>query len=172
MRVNFRGKNVNITNELKGQRNVFLCHWNMYVLEVKKVDAFDSDSDPDWLYLVQRNGMYICQGTVSAKTCKMSDAVQKCFDKIDKDIDNIECVIAHYLSHLKTLAQYRECRCPYCGSKKIFKFRMDSDWASGAGDYNAINDSKYYTKEEFEYDSFDRPDVEIFHCGECNHFFE
>ena len=70
MRVNFRGKNVNITNELKGQRNVFLCHWNMYVLEVKKVDAFDSDSDPDWLYLVQRNGMYIGQGTVSAKTCR------------------------------------------------------------------------------------------------------
>ena len=49
---------------------------------------------------------------------------------------------------------------------------MDSDWASGAGDYNAVNDDKYYTKEELNYDSFDRPDIEVYHCADCNHLFE
>lgn len=166
---------MNIVNKLKGQHNEFLCHWNMYVLQVKKVDTFDSNSDSnsnsDWLYIVERDGMYIDQGTISAKTCKLSDAVQKCFDKINKDIDDIEYVTEHYLSHLKTLAQYRECKCPYCGSKKIFKFRMDFDRTSGV-DYIAVNDRKYYTNEEFEYNSFDKPNVEIYHCGDCDHFFE
>ena len=95
---------MNIVNKLKGQHNEFLCHWNMYVLQVKKVDTFDSNSDSnsnsDWLYIVERDGMYIDQGTISVKTCKLSDAVQKCFDKIDKDIDDIEYVTEHYLSHL------------------------------------------------------------------------
>lgn len=107
MKVNFRGKNLNIVNELKGQQNEFLCHWNIYVLQVKKVNTFDSNSDPEWLYIVERDGMYIGQGTMSVKTCKISDAVQKCFDQIDEDINNIEYVTEHYLSHLKILAQYR-----------------------------------------------------------------
>lgn len=61
MKINFRGKNVNIVNKLKGQHNESLCHWNMYVLQVKKVDTFDSNSDSnsnsDWLYIVERDGM-------------------------------------------------------------------------------------------------------------------
>ena len=31
---------------------------------------------------------------------------------------------------------------------------------------------KYYTKEELNYDSFDRPDIEVYHCADCNHLFE
>jgi len=48
---------------------------------------------------------------------------------------------------------------------------MDFDRTSGV-DYIAVNDRKYYTNEEFEYDSFDKPNVEIYHCGDCDHFFE
>lgn len=107
IKVNFREKNLNIVNELKEQPNTFLCHWNMYILQVQKVDTFDSNSDSDWLYIVERDGMYVGQGTISAKTCKFSDVLQKCFDMIDEDITDIECVTEHYLSHLKTLAPYR-----------------------------------------------------------------
>lgn len=110
MKVNFRGKNLNILNELKEQHNEFLCHWNMYILQVKKVNTLDSNSDPEWLYIVERDGMYIAQGTISAKTCNLSDALQKCFDKIDDDIEDIEYITEHYLSHLKILEQYRECQ--------------------------------------------------------------
>lgn len=68
--------------------------------------------------------------------------------------------------------------CPKCGSNRIFKFRLDSDWASEAGDYEPVNiydedkNKDIYTKEEMKYDSFDRPDIEIFHCLNCQHLFE
>lgn len=64
-----------------------------------------------------------------------------------------------------------EYTCPNCGSKRIFLFRLDSDWASGAGNYEPVNDEQYYTKEELNYDSFDRPDIEVFHCLDCDKLF-
>lgn len=62
-------------------------------------------------------------------------------------------------------------KCPRCGSQKIFKFWLDSDLASVAGDYGSVNEETYYTKEEYHVDTFDRPDIEIFHCGECDYSF-
>ena len=86
-------------------------------------------------------------------------------------IDNVE-----EDKFIKFLQIYEEC--PKCGNNKIFHFRLDSDWASGAGDYDAVNvngedgGKNIYTKEELEYDSYDRPDIDIFYCRACGHLFE
>lgn len=62
--------------------------------------------------------------------------------------------------------------CPKCGSKKIFRLRLDSDWAGGAGDYYPINLDEYYTAEELELDSFNRPDILVYHCRNCWYLWE
>ncbi len=62
--------------------------------------------------------------------------------------------------------------CPKCESRKVFYLRIDSDWGYGAGDYSILNDEKYYTKEELNYDACDRPDISLFHCVECNHMWQ
>ena len=66
----------------------------------------------------------------------------------------------------------KEIVCPKCNSKRIFKFRLDSDWASGAGDYLPVNSEEYYTTQEIKFDSFDRPDIDIYHCLDCGALFE
>lgn len=68
--------------------------------------------------------------------------------------------------------------CKKCGSKHIFKFRLDSDWGYGSGDYNPVNvsygekHSDIYIDEELKYDACDRPDIEIFYCADCHSLFE
>jgi len=62
--------------------------------------------------------------------------------------------------------------CPKCGSTKIFKFRLDSDWCAGAGDYTPENDKSEYTAEEWTMDALDRPDIDIFHCRNCDFIWE
>lgn len=57
--------------------------------------------------------------------------------------------------------------CPKCGSKKIFRFRLDSDWASGAGCYNMVNDKSEYSVDEQQYDASYRLDLVVFQCREC-----
>ena len=61
--------------------------------------------------------------------------------------------------------------CPKCQSKRIFKYRLDSDWTM-AGDYYPMNSDEFYSKEELNYDSYDKPDIEIYHCLDCKHLFE
>lgn len=61
--------------------------------------------------------------------------------------------------------------CPYCGSNKIFLIRIDSDWCRGIGDYSRVNDDIYYAKEELKYDSYDRPDIGLYHCLDCDKMF-
>lgn len=62
--------------------------------------------------------------------------------------------------------------CPECGSKKVFLFRLDSDLGNGMGDYNPVNDQAEYTDEEWKMDACDRPDIELFHCLQCDHLWE
>jgi len=70
--------------------------------------------------------------------------------------------------------------CPRCKSRKIFKLKIDNDWGSGVGDYspqnvyglNKTEIKKIYSKEELNYDSYDRPDIELYHCRECDKFFD
>lgn len=57
--------------------------------------------------------------------------------------------------------------CPYCGSPAIFRYRRDSDWGGGC-DYDAVNDPDAYVN----YSSRGIPDVSLYHCGSCDHFFE
>lgn len=40
------------------------------------------------------------------------------------------------------------CKCPNCGSRKVFRLRIDSDWGYGVGDYEPMNDRSEYTDEE------------------------
>ena len=61
--------------------------------------------------------------------------------------------------------------CPECNSKRVFIFRLDSDWGEGMGDYYTINDEECYPKEEYQLDSYDRPDIHVCHCRECGHIW-
>jgi hypothetical protein len=72
-------------------------------------------------------------------------------------------------------------KCPKCESHKIFRLRIDSDWAYGQGDYYPVNidisknDSNFngfYTEEELKYNAKNRPDIELYHCLNCNSLFE
>ena len=63
-------------------------------------------------------------------------------------------------------------KCPRCGGHKVFLIRIDSDWGYGIGDYTPVNDREFYTDEEWEMDACDRPDIEVFHCRECQHIWE
>lgn len=58
--------------------------------------------------------------------------------------------------------------CPKCGSTHIFKYRLDSDWFEGAGDYEMVNPESEYTPEEQKMDAFERPDLSLFHCRSCD----
>lgn len=62
-------------------------------------------------------------------------------------------------------------KCPFCGSYKMFRFCLDSDWGGGSGDYWAVNPDEYYTEEELEMDAFNRPDIELYHCRDCWRIF-
>ena len=62
--------------------------------------------------------------------------------------------------------------CPKCGSKRIFHLRIDSDWCSGMGTYEPINDKENYTETEWEYDAYERPDIDLFHCRNCQILWE
>lgn len=62
--------------------------------------------------------------------------------------------------------------CPTCGSKKVFHFRLDSDWANGLGDYEPVNDRSEYTDAEWEMDATDRPDIDVFHCLQCDNIWD
>ena len=57
--------------------------------------------------------------------------------------------------------------CPNCGSKKVFHLRIDSDWGYGVGIYDPVNEKENYTEEEWKYDAYDRPDIDLFHCRSC-----
>lgn len=59
-----------------------------------------------------------------------------------------------------------------CGNLRVMSLRIDSDWGTGVGNYSAINDEEHYTVEELDFDSYDKPDIDIFHCLDCNSLFE
>ena len=62
-------------------------------------------------------------------------------------------------------------KCPNCGSTKIFRIRIDSDWGGGK-EYYPVNAESEYTKEEYAMGYDDCPDVEINHCLNCHTMFE
>lgn len=59
-------------------------------------------------------------------------------------------------------------KCFNCGSKKVFRLRIDSDWGYGVGTYEPVNEKDNYTEDEWNYDACDRPDIELFHCLDCD----
>lgn len=63
-------------------------------------------------------------------------------------------------------------RCPYCNSARVFELRIDSDWGSGIGNYYPANDENNYTMDDLKLDSYDRPDIDIYHCLSCGHIWE
>lgn len=167
MKVNFKGEALNIKNELKSSTK-FKCKWKMYTIEVERYT-----DKKLWIYFIYSDEMDYNYGNgVSTKEYTMTQVLQLCFDMIDENIKETEENLKKTLTNLNKLCKYREIKCPYCGSHKIFQFRLDSDWATGCGDYNSVNDDKYYTEEELNYDSFDRPDIEVYQCGDCGHLFD
>ena len=65
-------------------------------------------------------------------------------------------------------------KCPRCNSKRIFELRIDSDWGSGIGNYYPANEDEdsVYTKKDLQLDSYDRPDIDLYHCLNCGHIWE
>ncbi len=62
--------------------------------------------------------------------------------------------------------------CQKCGSSKVFRFRLDSDWAYGMGDYSPANERAHYTDKEWDMDACNRPDIDVFHCRQCDAIWE
>ena len=63
-------------------------------------------------------------------------------------------------------------RCPKCDSSRIFSLRIDCDWGGPIGNYYPVNDPAEYTQEDLMLDCFDRPDVWVYHCLNCDHMWE
>ncbi|AFA44727.1 hypothetical protein DIDNDMLP_00366 [Klebsiella phage KP13-7] len=60
-------------------------------------------------------------------------------------------------------------KCSCCGSTQIARFRLDSDWAVGCGDFYPVNDDSEYTEEQLkDFDNSWRPDFEFLYCLNCN----
>lgn len=91
-------------------------------------------------------------------------------EDIEYDLNRIE----KELKHLAQFRQYRtEIKCPVCGGTHIFKFKHDGDWSGG--DYYPVNDRNTYPADAYEYgymDSTNRPDIELYHCFDCDTLFE
>ena len=58
--------------------------------------------------------------------------------------------------------------CPICKSKRIFNLRIDNDWSYGTGIYYPANDEENYSDEELNYNATDRPDIDLYHCLNCD----
>ena len=166
VKVNFRDITITVKNKNAGSKKHFTCDWEGFAIDVEK-------SDGVWeCYVKDDTDMYICDSYLE-EGLKLSEAVQWCFDMIDNFLNNIEEETKLWMQMLRLSRKYRKnIVCPVCESKKIFKFRLDSDWASGSGDYYTVNPDENYTEEELKYDSFDRPDIEVYHCGDCGNIFE
>lgn len=63
-------------------------------------------------------------------------------------------------------------RCPRCNSSRIFELRIDNDWGAGNGSYYPINDDEEYTEDDLKLDSYDRPDIDLYHCLKCGYMWE
>ena len=70
--------------------------------------------------------------------------------------------------------------CPKCSSKRIGKFRLDSDWGHG-GDWDAANttpdfkpsdDVGYTPLDVASFDGNERPDIECYVCCQCATCFD
>ena len=70
------------------------------------------------------------------------------------------------------MLNYKPIECPKCKSKKIFHLRIDSDWGSGIGNYIPVNSKKEYSHNELELDSYDRPDISVYHCRRCDYLWD
>ena len=63
-------------------------------------------------------------------------------------------------------------RCPHCNSARVFNLRIDCDWGGLIGDYNPVNNDDEYTEEDLKMDNYDRPDVNVYHCLQCDYMWE
>lgn len=64
-------------------------------------------------------------------------------------------------------------KCIYCNSTQVARFRLDSDWATGAGDFYPVNDDSEYTEEQLtDFHKSWRPDIECLYCLSCSQVFE
>lgn len=63
-------------------------------------------------------------------------------------------------------------KCPYCGSRRVFRYIRDSDWGGGENYYpaNSVDDTNIY--DESDLDDPAPPDIDICHCLDCDTFFD
>lgn len=62
--------------------------------------------------------------------------------------------------------------CPNCNSAEIFRLCIDLDWENGLSFYEPVNDKSKYTENQWKIDVCYIPDIELFHCLECNHMWQ
>ena len=63
-------------------------------------------------------------------------------------------------------------KCPYCGSKRVFRYIHDCDcgWEESYYPLNPVEDTNIYN--ESDLDDPTPPDIDICHCRNCNMLFE
>lgn len=164
MKVKFCGKEMNLKNEIKGTnaKNQFLV--NMFGLKIT-AEYYDGA----WEIGAESETEFVVYAWVKGTK---QEAVQKCFTELESYLEDLENTIGPALCFLESVRRFSGIKCPYCNSKRVFKFRLDSDWATGSGNYEPATEETNFTKEELNYDSFDRPSVDVYHCLDCGRIFE
>ena len=164
MKVKFCGKEMNLKNEIKAAdaKNKFLV--NIFGLKIT-AEKFDGD----WEISAESETEFVVYEFVSGTK---TEAIQKCFNRLEEYLDDLKETIGPELNFLELVRRFSGVQCPYCKSKRIFKFRLNSDWAMGAGNYEPATEETNFTKEELDYDSFDRPSINVYHCLDFGRIFE
>ena len=64
-------------------------------------------------------------------------------------------------------------KCPLCDSPRIVHFRLDSDWASGAGNWSRVNEESAYEDWQVkQIEDNERQDIETYYCYSCCRCFD
>ena len=59
-----------------------------------------------------------------------------------------------------------------CGSERIGRYRMDSDWAICSGDWRIVNPQSSYSDMDLkDFDDNERSDVDCYVCLQCYNCF-
>lgn len=63
-------------------------------------------------------------------------------------------------------------KCPYCGSRRVFRYIRDGDWGGGENYFplNPVDGTNIYSKSDL--DDPATPDIDVCHCRNCDMFFD
>lgn len=106
MKVNFRGKKLDIKNE-KDSKKEFLANWNRFTIEILPYETHYSSDGKRKLkyegYCINGLGSCLCDATTHNT---ISEALQECFDNISIDIDDLKSQYDEISEYIELLKDY------------------------------------------------------------------